>query len=293
MLAKIEIGSATIHRIIEQEGPFFEAMQFFPTLTRELLDENRGWLQPRFLDAEDRLMLCIQSYIVQTPHHTIMIDSCVGNHKPRPTRSFWHMMNSDRYQKNLAASGFSVNDIDFVMCTHLHTDHVGWNTRLENGQWVPTFPKARYVFSQPDFEYFQKLDTDPKTAPAEMGTFRECVLPIVDAGRAELVTGPHRLDEHIEIVPAPGHSAGHVVFWLESAGERAVFIGDVFHHLLQVYHPDWNFPKNSDADQARASRRTVLEHCAATGALTLPGHVGAPFAGRIEAAAGGFVPRFG
>src|SRR5207245_9839441 len=111
--AKIEIGSATIHRIVEQEGPFFDVMQFFPTLTMELLDQNREWLQPRFVDAEDRLMLCIQSYIVKTPHHTIMIDSCVGNHKQRPTRSFWHMMNSDRYEKNLAAAGFGVNDIDF------------------------------------------------------------------------------------------------------------------------------------------------------------------------------------
>ena len=100
----IEIGSTTIHRIVEQEGPFFEATKFFPNITRELLDENRGWLQPRFLDAGDQLMLCIQSYIVKTPHHTIMIDSCVGNHKPRPTRSFWHMMNSDRYEKNLAAT---------------------------------------------------------------------------------------------------------------------------------------------------------------------------------------------
>jgi glyoxylase-like metal-dependent hydrolase (beta-lactamase superfamily II) len=152
----IEIGNVTIHRIVEQEGPFFEAMQFFPAMTKEILDENRGWLRPRFLDASDRLMLCIQSYIVRTPHHTIMIDSCVGNHKPRPTRPFWNMMNSDRYEKNLAASGFGVNDIDFVMCTHLHTDHVGWNTRLENGRWVPTFPKARYVFADRELAHWTK-----------------------------------------------------------------------------------------------------------------------------------------
>ncbi len=126
----------------------------------------------------------------------------------------------------------------------------------------------------------------------EFGTFRECVLPVVEAGRADLVTGPHRLDDHIEIMPAPGHSAGHVVFKLESAGQRAVFIGDVFHHLLQVYYPHWNFPKNSDVDAARASRRMVLEHCAATGALTLPCHVGAPFAGHINAVSDGFEPCF-
>ena len=164
MPGAIEIGSATIHRIVEQEGPFFDAMQFFPTLTKEFLDENRGWLQPRFIDANDKLILCIQSYVVRTPHHTIMIDTCVGNHKPRPARSFWNMMNSDRYEKSLAASGFSVNDIDFVMCTHLHTDHVGWNTRLENGRWVPTFPKARYVFADRELAYWTKRQQDDPAA---------------------------------------------------------------------------------------------------------------------------------
>ena len=104
------------------------------------------------------------------------------------------------------------------MCTHLHHDHVGWNTQLRDGRWVPTFPNARYVFSKPDFDYFQRLDIDPALPPAESGTFRECVVPVVEAGRADLVTGPHRLNEHLEILPAPGHSAGHVVFKLESAG---------------------------------------------------------------------------
>ena len=118
------------------------------------------------------------------------------------------------------------------------------------------------------------------------------MVPIVEAGRADLVTGPHRLNEHIEILPAPGHSAGHVVFKLDSAGAQAVFIGDVFHHLLQVYYPHWNFPKNSDVEQARTSRRRVLDLCASTGALVLPGHVGAPFAGHIEATGKGFKPRF-
>ena len=148
------------------------------------------------------------------------------------------------------------------MCTHLHHDHVGWNTQMKDGKWVPTFPNARYVFSKPDVDYFHKADLDPKTAPVEFGTFRECVLPIVEAGRADLVDGTHRLNDHIEIVPAPGHSPGHVVFRLESGGQHGAFIGDVFHHLLQVYYPHWNFPKNSDAEQAKVSRRAVLEHCA-------------------------------
>src|SRR5262245_35720913 len=197
------------------------------------------------------------------------------------------------FLERLAAAGARPDEIHLVMCTHLHHDHVGWNTQLRDGRWVPTFPNARYVFSKPDFEYYLQADADSNTGPVEFGTFRECVLPIVEAGRADLVAGPHRLSDHIEIVPAPGHSAGHVVFKLESAGKHAIFIGDVFHHLLQVHYPSWNFPKNSNPEQARASRRKVLEHCASIGALTLPCHVGAPFAGYINAVSNGFEPRFG
>src|SRR5215471_14575646 len=139
------VGDITVHRVVEQEGPFFALLEFFPSLTAEVLEENRGWMTDGgFLDRQSgQLVLCIQAYLVQTPHHTILIDSCVGNHKPRPTRPFWNMLDLDRFQKGLAATGVSVDQIDYVMCTHLHVDHVGWNTRLENGRWVPTFQKAK------------------------------------------------------------------------------------------------------------------------------------------------------
>ena len=148
------------------------------------------------------------------------------------------------------------------------------------------------MFSKLDFDYFSKLDNDPATAPTEFGSFRECVVPVVEAGRADLVTGPYRLDEFIEILPAGGHSPGHFFFNLNVGGNRATLIGDVFHHLLQVYYPDWNFPKNSNVEEARVSRRSVLDDCASSGALVFPGHVGFPFAGlsrrsarRLQAAA--------
>jgi len=164
--------------------------------------------------------------------------------------------------------------------------------RQKDGKWVPTFPNARYVFSKPDVDYLYKLDADPEKGPAEFGTFRESVIPILEYGKADLVSGggPYRLNDFIEIEPAPGHSPGHVFFKLESKGERAAFIGDIWHHLLQVYYPDWNFPKNSDPAQARQFRRKTLDYCAAYDALVFPGHVGAPFAGRIEAAPSGYKP---
>ncbi len=130
MPAPIQLGNIAIHQIVEQE-PFFDILSFFPILTKELLEENRAWMQPKYMSSQDQVVLCVQSYLVRTPQHNILIDTCVGNHKPRPARPFWNMMNSDRFERGLAGTGVDVGEIDFVMCTHLHVDHVGWNTRLE------------------------------------------------------------------------------------------------------------------------------------------------------------------
>jgi glyoxylase-like metal-dependent hydrolase (beta-lactamase superfamily II) len=292
MLDPFRIGQATITRVEETCGPTYPIIDIFPECSSTVLSEHGHWLAPSHFDVQTGLIkLSVHSWLLQIGRQKILVDTCCGNNKVKPERPFWHMLNVP-FLERLAKAGAQPDEIDYVMCTHLHHDHVGWNTQLRDGRWVPTFPNARYAISKTDFEYYRKLDSDDKTAPAELGTFRECVLPLVEAGRAELVSGDHRLNEHIELMPAPGHSAGHVVFKLETAGERAVFTGDVFHHLLQVYYPDWNFPKNSDPEQARASRRRVLEHCASSGALVLPAHVGAPFAGHIEATDRGFRPRF-
>jgi glyoxylase-like metal-dependent hydrolase (beta-lactamase superfamily II) len=287
------VGEARIARIEETYQPVYKPRDLFPEWNEDIYNQHRHWLVPNHYDPDTGLIkLSVHSWLLQIGGKKILIDACCGNQKDRPLRPFWHMLNTP-YLERLAAAGARPDEIDMVMCTHLHHDHVGWNTQLRDGRWVPTFPNARYIFSKPDFEYYLKADADPQTAPVEFGTFRDCVLPVVEAGRADLIAGPHRLNEHIEIAPAPGHSAGHVVFKLASQGQQAVFIGDVFHHLLQIYYPHWNFPKNSDPEQARASRRMVLEHCASTGALALPCHVGAPFAGYVDAVADGFKPRFG
>ena len=278
MPAKIEVGSATIHRIVEQEAPFFDAMQFFPTLTKELLDENRGWLQPRFIDTMDKLMLCIQSYIVQTPHHTIMIDTCVGNHKPRPTRSFWHMMNSDRYENNLAASGFSVNDIDFVMCTHLHTDHVGWNTRLENGRWVPTFPKARYVFADRELAYWTTRQKDDPTACPWV---TDSVLPIVAANRADIVTSAHAFNEFVTLIPTPGHTIDHYSVQVGKPGADAVITGDMIHSPLQARYPELGMMSDYDSGQAAESRRKLFGRFCDTSTVMCTAHLPSPSTARV------------
>src|SRR4029079_10232375 len=160
----IALKHVTIHPVVEQQGAFFDFLEFFPKLSKEQFEENRSWLEPTFVDpATQRLVLFIQGFLIKTPQHTIRIDSCVGNHKPRPARPFWNMMNSDRFEQGLKAVGLGFDDIDYVMCTHLHGDHVGWNTRLENGRWVPTFPKARYVMADRELAFWtQKQETDPR-----------------------------------------------------------------------------------------------------------------------------------
>ena len=278
MPGAIEIGSATIHRIVEQEGPFFDAMQFFPTATKEFLDENRRWLQPRFLDANDKLILCIQSYVVRTPHHTIMIDTCVGNHKPRPTRSFWNMMNSDRYEKSLAASGFGVNDIDFVMCTHLHTDHVGWNTRLENGRWVPTFPKARYVFADRELAYWTKRQQDdPDACPWIV----DSVLPIVAANRADIVKSAHAFNDLVTLIPTPGHTIDHYSVRVGRPGADAIITGDMIHSPLQARFPELGMMADYDSKQAGESRRSLFGQVCDTSTLMCMAHFPSPSTGRM------------
>jgi len=293
-MTQFSLGKATINRIEETYLAVYDPKELFPEFTDDIHRRHAHWLAPDHYDAAlAKIKLSVHSWLLQIDGQKILIDACCGNNRLRATRPWWSMLNTP-YIERLAAAGARPDEIDMVMCTHLHHDHVGWNTQMTDGRWIPTFPNARYVFSKPDVDYFQKADLDAKTAPVEFGTFRECVLPVIEAGRADLVSGQqHRLNDHIEIAPAPGHSPGHVIFKLESGGQHGAFIGDVFHHLLQVYYPHWNFPKNSDADQARSSRRAVLEHCAAKSARVFPGHVGAPFSGYIEADTTGFRPSFG
>jgi Metallo-beta-lactamase superfamily len=181
MTSTFSLGDITINRIVEQETPFWPALEFLPGLTAERLEENRAWLSPKALEPQtDQIILCFQSYIVRTPHHTVLVDSCIGNDKERPHRPNWHLKRDDTYMRGLAALGLSVADIDVVMCTHLHPDHVGWNTRLKDGRWVPTFPNARYLFSEVEFAHWTA-----QHAKEPVPAFADSVLPVVGGpGRA-------------------------------------------------------------------------------------------------------------
>jgi glyoxylase-like metal-dependent hydrolase (beta-lactamase superfamily II) len=285
MSTTFQVGDMTIHRIIEQEEPLFDPLTFFPTLTKERLEENRGWMeQAGALDAKSGMItLCIQSYLVRTPHHTILIDSCVGNDKERPTRPFWHRKTDDRWMKSLAATGVAVGDIDYVMCTHLHVDHVGWNTRLENGRWVPTFPKARYVFAEKELAYWTA-----EHAKTPNDVIADSVLPIVEAGRAEVVKSDHALNDHIRMTPTPGHTPDHFAVEIGKGRTQAVMTGDLIHSPLQARYPELSMRADTDPAQGIATRRKFLEqHCEAN-TLCCMAHFPSPSKGRLSRWGEGF-----
>src|SRR5262245_20070248 len=255
MPAPIKLDSITIHRIVEQEGPFFDIQPFFPKLTKELLEENRAWLQPKYMSSQDQVVLCVQSYLVQTPQHNILIDTCVGNHKPRPARPFWNMLNSNRYLSGLAGTGLSVGDIDFVMCTHLHVDHVGWNTQLENGRWVPTFPNARYVFADRELAHWtQRQNDDPTACP----WITDSVLPIVAANRVDIVTSAHAFNDLGTLVPTPDHTIDHYSVLVGRPGADAIITGDMIHSPLQARYPQIRQMSDFDPKQSAVSRRDLF-----------------------------------
>ena len=284
MSLTFKAGDLTIHRIIEQETTFLSALEMLPTLTPELLAENRGWMQAaNALDGDDVLILCFQSYIVKTPHHTILIDSCIGNDKPRPQRPKWNMKTDDTYMRGLAAAGLSVDDIDYVMCTHLHVDHVGWNTRLENGRWVPTFPKARYVFAQSEFDYWTA-----QHAKTPVPAIEDSVMPIVEAKRHEVVGNEHAIGDHVRILPTPGHTPGHSAFRLGRGKDDAVFSGDLIHSPLQARYPEMSMKFDVDQAAAATTRRAFLERYCDTDTLCCTAHFPSPSVGKIRRWGDGF-----
>lgn len=277
MSLTISVADLTIHRVIEQEIAIFPALELFPGLTAEQLGEERDWLRGiNALDASDTLILCFQSYVVKTPHHTVLIDSCIGNHKPR-ARPAWNMKTDDTYMRALDAAGVSVTDIDVVMCTHLHADHVGWNTRLADGRWVPTFPNARYVFGGQEYQYWTA-----QNAKAEVPPFADSVLPVVEAGQADIVADDFAIGDHLRIMPTPGHTPGHIAIAVGKGRDDAVFAGDLIHSPLQLRHPELSPKFDVDPVTAATTRRQFLERYCDTDTLCCPAHFPSPTVGRIR-----------
>ncbi len=282
-----KIGETTIDRIEEAHGPAFPVDMLLPDWDPAVLEEHKDWLFPRHFHARsNRFITSLHSWLLRTKHHTILIDTCAGNQKNRPHSPLFHMKDTP-YLERLKAAGVNPEEIDFVMCTHLHIDHVGWNTRLENGRWVPTFPNANYVFSKTERDFW-----DPATNPAldeeARLIFEDSVHPVIAAGQDRLVGDGDRIGDNLSIDAAPGHTPGSIAIALNSGGEQGLFTGDVMHHPIQVYRPRWSSRFCTDPVQSADTRERILGHCADCNALMMPAHFGAPHAGRVRRKGGGF-----
>lgn len=265
-------GDVTIHRILEIEGPFVPPNDIFPNATPDALEPDMHWLINHAICADTgKLILPIQSYVVQTPDHTILVDTCVGCGK---TDDFpdWNNRDDDTWLRNLNAAGFRVEDIDFVFCTHLHSDHTGWNTRLLDGRWVPTFPNAKYILSRVEVANAEAKGSN---------TYKQNVAPILQAGQAQLVETDFALNDMIHLAPTPGHTAGHVCVHIHSNGHHAVMIGDAMHSPIQLAHPDWSMVFDDDMELAAKTRQALLDGLCETKTMVFTAHLPSPSAGRV------------
>lgn len=269
------IGEVRLTRIVEQEGTHMSAEALLPDAVPEAVLPI-GWLQPHFIDADGRLISSIFSLLVESRGKRLVVDTCLGNDKARIVPD-WNQRQG-RFLEDIAAAGFPRESVDYVVCTHLHPDHVGWNTMLVDGEWVPTFPNAHYLFSQADWEWLDRAPVTP------LGDFcGDSVRPVIAAGQAELISPDYRITEEIWLQSTPGHSPGHVSVQIESAGERAVITGDLMHHPCQLVHTEWCSPFDFDQSRALATREEFIAAHSGQSVLVIGTHFATPSAGYIVA----------
>ena len=267
-----QVGDVRISRVVESEGPTPIGF-LFPDFGPERILRH-AWLRPSFLGEDGKLLTSIHAFVLESGGRRIVIDTCVGNDKQRPVPN-WNLRQG-RFLEDLAEAGYARESIDCVLCTHLHVDHVGWNTMLVEGRWAPTFPKARYLFARKEYEFWSKAE-----GANERTIQQDSVQPILDAGLAELVEMAHAITPEVKLEPTPGHTPGHVSVRISSRGSEAVITGDVMHHPAQCADLELRTRFDVDAAAARRMRREFLEKYKDGKVLVLGTHFASPTAGRI------------
>lgn len=270
-----KIGRVTVTKVPEFERiPGMKGL--LPQATPDALREI-GWLQPHFVTEKMHMNASIHALVIETPDRTIMVDTCVGNDKERAFEGFNQQNNP--FLADMAEAGFPRDAVDTVLCTHLHIDHVGWNTVLEGGKWVPTFPKARYLFGQDELAHWQANQGDDGLDSAAV--LADSVTPVLDAGLADMVETGHVVCDEVRLIPTVGHTPGHVSVLIESEGETGLITGDFMHHPCQIARPEWAANVDFDSKQSTATRREMFERFADTPTLIIGTHFSAPTAGHL------------
>ncbi|MBU3864813.1 MBL fold metallo-hydrolase [Streptomyces sp. 4503] len=271
----ITLGNVTISRVVEYTGPVgMTSREFFPDSPEKLWRQNRSWLSPDFWNPDtDAVRIALQTWVLRSEGRTILIDTGAGNDKFRPYAKTWQYLDTG-FLRRLSRAGVRPQDVDIVVNTHLHNDHVGWNTRRQGRDWVPTFPNATYLIPETEFTFWspehRSKAKDPKAA---LNVWEDSILPVHQAGLVKLWAGSHTIDGNLTLDLAPGHTPGSSVVRLQSGGDRAVFAGDLLHTPLQLEHPEFDSCFEEDEKQARTTRRRTLEWAADHKVLVLPAHL--------------------
>lgn len=274
---EIVLGDVSITRIVEFHGSVGIApADFFPEAPEQAWREHGHWLEPDFVDsAADVCVNAVQTWLLRSEGATILVDTGIGDDKERPYAPIWSRRRTG-FLDELAEAGVQPQDVDVVVNTHLHVDHVGWNTRLEDRTWVPTFPNATYLLPRRDFDFWNPENGHPsKVGRGNQNVFEDSVAPVYEAGQALLWDDGHTIDGNLRLELAAGHTPGSSVLALASGADRALFVGDLLHTPLQFVSPDTNSCFCEDPAEARATRRRLLGRASDTNALVLPAHLGA------------------
>ena len=269
-----KIGEVSITRVIESEAPW-DGTLLLPEATAANVRKERDWLHPTFIDDAGLLRMSIHAFVIESRGKRIVVDTCIGNDKERPipewNRQQWPFL------ANLEQAGYPRESVDLVLCTHLHVDHVGWNTMLRGGTWVPTFPNATYLIGGTEWDFFSTAEE-----PFLKGPVDDSVRPVVAAGMSQLVDDAHRLTDEVWLESTPGHTPGHFSVRISSRGEEAVITGDLMHHPILCRYPEWDNKFDYDGPRAKKTRRAFCERYADSGVLVLGTHFATPSAGRIR-----------
>ncbi len=288
MLDTYQVGDVRITRIHEYSGPTHDPKFLLPDMTPEQLESHRSWMAPEhWVPAMNKLVLTVQLWVVQAGDSIIVVDTGVGNRKPREGMARMHQLNT-LVLEWLEAAGAPADRVTHVAITHLHMDHVGWNTRWQDNRWTPTFPNAKYLLPHDDYRFC--LEGKNKEQPLDVfgAAFDDSVQPLVAEGLVQMIRPGDEIAGCLQVEDACGHSPGQVAFRVRSRGEQAVFCGDVFHNPMQIVLPDINSGYCIWPDKARQTRRAMLEDLVQSGALLLPVHFGDPYAGYIRREQGGY-----
>ena len=280
-------GDIRVDAISEMDRWLVDASMLLPDSTPEALAEHLHWLGPRLVDpVSGMLVMSMHAYLIRTRHHTILFDTCCGNDKERPGDAppRPHRLQTP-FLQNLARAGVLPEQVDYVMCSHLHFDHVGWNTRLRDGEWVPTFPNARYLVSRGEYEFWSDAVKIGFGSTYSRAAFLDSVLPIVRHGLAVLVGDDHTLEgelpDEIRYVPLIGHTQHHCGLHLQSRSQDAILTGDAIHHPVQLARNDWVQAPCYDKDAAQQTVKDLISRCIDTPTKMLTAHFPAPTAGYV------------